>query len=148
MQEMEVQSLVGEDPLEKEMATHPNNLAWRRKWLPTPIFLPGESHWQRSLAGYSPWGRRVGHNWSDLECISNQAYILLVTKKTSKQIFQVNDYSAFPCIRSYKKQGSLKKVKVVQSCPTVCNPMDYTSHGILQAKILEWAAVPFSRGSS
>ena len=29
---------------------------WRRKWQPTPVFLPGESHEQRSLAGYSPWG--------------------------------------------------------------------------------------------
>ena len=29
---------------------------WRREWLPTPIFLPGEFHGQRSLAGYSPWG--------------------------------------------------------------------------------------------
>ena len=31
-------------------------IPWRRKWLPTPIFLPGESHEQRSLAGYSSWG--------------------------------------------------------------------------------------------
>ena len=31
---------------------------WRRKWLPTSEFLPGESHGQRSLAGYSPWGHR------------------------------------------------------------------------------------------
>ena len=29
---------------------------WRRKWQPTPIFLPGESHGQRSLSGYRPWG--------------------------------------------------------------------------------------------
>ena len=29
---------------------------WRREWLPTPVFLPKESHGQRSLAGYSPWG--------------------------------------------------------------------------------------------
>ena len=36
---------------------------WRREWLPTPVFLPGESHGQRSLVGYSPWGRRVGHDW-------------------------------------------------------------------------------------
>ena len=28
---------------------------WRRNWLPAPVFLPGESHGQRSLAGYSPW---------------------------------------------------------------------------------------------
>jgi len=30
----------------------------RRKWQPTPVFLPGESHSQRSLAGYSPWGHK------------------------------------------------------------------------------------------
>ena len=29
---------------------------WRRKWQPTPVFLPGKYHGQRSLAGYSPWG--------------------------------------------------------------------------------------------
>ena len=31
---------------------------WRRKWLPTPIVLPGEFHGQRSMAGYSPWGHK------------------------------------------------------------------------------------------
>ena len=39
------------------------------------------------------------------------------------------------------------KVKVAQLCLTLC-PMDYTVHGILQARILEWVAFPFSRGSS
>ena len=40
------------------------------------------------------------------------------------------------------------KVKVAQSCPTLCDPMDYTVCGILQARILEWVAFPFSRGSN
>ena len=31
---------------------------WRRKWHPTPVFLPGKSHGQRSLVGYSPWGHK------------------------------------------------------------------------------------------
>ena len=31
---------------------------WRREWQPTPVFLTGESHGQRSLVGYSPWGRK------------------------------------------------------------------------------------------
>ena len=31
-------------------------IPWRREWLPTPVFLPGEFHGQRSLAGYTPWG--------------------------------------------------------------------------------------------
>ena len=33
-------------------------IPWRRKWQPTPVFLPGKSHGQRSLADYSPWGRK------------------------------------------------------------------------------------------
>ena len=33
-------------------------ILWRRKWQPTPVFLPGESHGQRSLVGYSPQGHR------------------------------------------------------------------------------------------
>ena len=33
-------------------------IPWRRKWLPTPVFLPGEFHRQRSLEGYSPWGNK------------------------------------------------------------------------------------------
>ena len=40
------------------------------------------------------------------------------------------------------------KLKVAQSCPSLCNPMDYIVHRILQARILEWVAVHFSRGSS
>ena len=39
-------------------------------------------------------------------------------------------------------------VLVVQSCPTLCDPMDYTVHGILQIRILEQVAFPISRGSS
>ena len=45
MRETWVQSLGGEDP-------------WRRAGQPTPVFLPGESHGQRSLVGYGPWGHR------------------------------------------------------------------------------------------
>ena len=39
-------------------------IPWRRKWQPTQLFLPGESHGQRSLVGHSPWGHR--HDWSCL----------------------------------------------------------------------------------
>ena len=42
----------------------------------------------------------------------------------------------------------LKWVKFTQSCLALCNPIDYTVHEILQARILEWVAVPLSRGSS
>ena len=48
----------------------------------------------------------------------------------------------------YSKSFYPVKVKVTQSCRTLCNPMDYTVHGTLQARKLEWVAFPFSRGSS
>ena len=39
---------------------------WRRKWQPIPVFLPGESQGWGSLVDCRLWGRRVGHDWSDL----------------------------------------------------------------------------------
>ena len=55
MQQMWVRSLGWEDP-------------WSRKWQPTPVFLPGKFHGQRSLKGCSPWGRkRVRHNLTTVQ---------------------------------------------------------------------------------
>ena len=39
-------------------------IPWKRAWRPTPAFLPGKFHGQRSLTGYSPRGRRVRHDWA------------------------------------------------------------------------------------
>ena len=86
------------------------NISWRRKWQNTsvfffffftPVFLPGKSHGQRSLDGYSP------------------------------------------CVLA----------KLLQSCPTPWKSMDRglpdsSVHGILLVRILEWVAMPSSRGSS
>ena len=46
------------------------------------------------------------------------------------------------------RSGVCSEVKVVQLYLTLCDATDYTVHGILQARILEWVAIPFSRGSS
>ena len=73
MQETWARSLGLEDPLAETMATHSNILSWRMEWQPIPVFLPGKSHGQRNLAGYSPWGRKgldtterlsLAHSWS------------------------------------------------------------------------------------
>jgi len=56
-------------------------IPWRRKWQPTPVFLPGKSHRQRSLVGYSPWGhKRVGHS--------------LTAKQKQQQDGPLKDFSA------------------------------------------------------
>ena len=54
-----------------------------------------------------------------------------------------------PWILSSLKLTPVKvKVKVTHLCPALCDPTDYTVPGILQARILEWVAFPFCRGSS
>ena len=54
---------------------------WRRKWQPTPVFLPGESQGRRSLVGCCLWGRRVGHNWSNLAGVAViSEWLMYVTK--------------------------------------------------------------------
>ena len=58
MQETQVQSLVGKMP-------------WRREWQPTPVLLPGESHGQKSLVGYSPCGRKESDMTEQLTRISD-----------------------------------------------------------------------------
>ena len=62
MQEMWIRALVREIPCS-------------RTWQRTPVFLPGKLHGQRSLAGYSPWNHRVGHNWAQAEGTS---YVMLL----------------------------------------------------------------------
>ena len=52
--------------------------------------------------------------------------------------------------KSHKDKGNRvnnEKVKVAQLCPTLCDPTEYTVHGILQGRIPEWVAFPFSRAS-
>ena len=53
-----VENLIAMQELQKDKRFHPwvRKIPWRRTWQPTPVFLPGESHGQRSLAGYSPLG--------------------------------------------------------------------------------------------
>ena len=58
----------------------------------------------------------------------------------------------FPVVVYGCEKWTIKKAEsdgeVAQLYLTLCDPMDYTVHGIIQARILEWVAVPFSRGSS
>ena len=89
---------------------------WRRKWQPTPVFLPGESQGRGSLVGCCLWGGTE----SDTTEVTYQGYI-----------------------KSFFAQSSL----------TLCDPMDCSLsgssvHGIFQARVLEWIAISFSRGSS
>ena len=43
--------------------------SWRRKWQPTPVFMPGKSHQPRSLVGYNPWGHKESDTTERLLCV-------------------------------------------------------------------------------
>ena len=75
MQETRVQSLGQEDP-------------WRRKWQPTPVFLPGESCGQRNLVGYNPWD----HKELDMtKQLSMQAQVLPLAEWIAQFDFKFSD---------------------------------------------------------
>ena len=98
--------------------------SWRRKWEPTPVFLLGESHGQRSLVGYSSWSHKE-----------------LDTTEWLTLHFH---------LPSYKQESAAATApKSLQSCPTLCNPINGRPRGspvpgILQARTLEWVAISFS----
>ena len=76
--------------------------------------------------------------------------ISLKDKHQVKQLpylFVTMEFSLGTCSKLYLS-ACHGEVKVAQSCLTLCDPMDLTFHGILQARILEWVAFPFSRGFS
>ena len=75
-------------------------IPWRRKWQPTPVFLPGEFHRQRSLVGFSPWG-----------CKESDVTERLTPSLSCTEI-------------------SLNFSSVAQSCPTLHDPMNCSTPGL------------------
>ena len=114
-QEMQVQSLSWEDPL-------------KRKWQPTPVFLPGKSHGQRSLSGYNPWGhKRVGYN---LATKQQNCWVIWVgcrlrgrtesdTTEATQQQQQQHENSIF---------SLLKKCQKIKKCQPIFRSSCVTQH--------------------
>ena len=113
-------------------------IPWRRKWQLMQIFLPGKSHEQSSLAGYSPWDS-AEVNMTKHAC----------TGKTKTYMLTLKGWLAFWLWEDLRLPSCL----VAQSCLTLWDLMDYSLpgsfvHGISQAGILEWVAISFTGESS
>ena len=119
-------------------------IPWRRKWQPTPVFLPGKSHGQRNLEGYSPWCCKE----SDMtEWLSMHAYIYPLFLGFPSSLGDHRAPSRVPW--AIQCCAMLCYAKSLQSCPTLCDPIDSSPPGspvpgILQARTLEWVAISFS----
>ena len=61
---------------------------------------------------------------------------------------RVLDFQALNLVIEYTNTSNQNESEVAQLCLTLCDPVDYTVHGILQARILEYIVIPFSRASS
>ena len=86
---------------------------WKRKWQPTPIFLPGEFHQQRSLVGYSPWAaksqtrlRDWGHpGWYMEFLFIHLVFSLFRFFKKNKKVCPISAFSPFPDLRDKDRSG-------------------------------------------
>ena len=72
-------------------------IPWRRRRHPTPVFLPGNSHGQRTLVGYSPWGCKDLDTTEQLHVLEN---IILSEKKTSRE----SSYHMTSLLSGYKRE--------------------------------------------
>ena len=112
------------------------NILWRRDRLPTPVFLgfPDGSAGEESTCNAGDIVTIPGLGRSTGEGIG---YPLQYSWASLMAQLGMN----LPATWEWSEE-------VAQSCPTLCDPIDYTVRGVLQARILEWIAFPFSRGSS
>ena len=125
---------------------------WDYQWVTEWTCCMLSHVWLCKLMDYSPLGSSVR---------GIQARILeWATISSSRGSSQPKDWTCISCIdrqilyhcATWEAQVNVRVVLVTQSCLTLCNPMDCgppgsSVHGILQARILEWVAIPFSRGS-
>ena len=153
------------------MATHSSVLAWRIPGTGEPggLLSMGSHSSSNSLSMFSlPSGTSASMH----SCPSKNHHIEHSMQRNRASSWGPENWSLLPpCdtwslpilpsikqIRKLKRRDEIRlaqgptekkvKAKVAQSCPTLCDPMDYTVHAILQARTLEWVAFPFSRGSS
>ena len=151
-------------------------ILWRRKWQPTPVLLPGKSHGWRSLVGYSPWGHKEMDSTEQFHFTSvalRRSKVLRIIVLDTIVSYSDRDRQITAQIHTcFTKRGTksteilglpskseeyyfsiVTYVLVAQSCLTLCDLMDCSPpgssvHGILQARILGWVAIPFFRRSS
>ena len=158
-------------------------IPWRRKWQPTWVLLPGKSHGQRSLVGYSLWG----HKESDMTEWLHFHYMCIIYIDYTYIYLHIHWYQRNVCVCMHTYPSLFWGVLFIfkflitclitlysfsSSCPLtsmslyilclkslnrqlLCHVQLFATpwivfsvHGFLQARILEWVAIPFSRGSS
>ena len=155
---------VGKIPWEEEMAAHSSILAWKIPYMEEPGGLQSmglqrvQHNWAGSPATHIVW-LRTG-NMTSLHKAVNAGLWLGICWQSNHWALQGNavnqaSETMFPSkvFWLWQLYFSTSESEIVQSCLTLCDPMDCSLrgssvHGVFQARILEWGAISFSRGSS
>ena len=122
-------------------------IPWRREWLPTPVFLPGESRGQRSLVGYSPWCHKEldTAEWLTLSLFIASHAVRDTCNPYKKKCFTKHSSPATVVVNSFWNEGQLLTnlhISSVQlfSCVWLCDPMDCSTPGFpVHHQVLELA---------
>ena len=97
------------------MAVH---FLWRRKWQPTPVFLPGESHGRRSLVGCSPWGRTESDT-TEATWQQQQQYIFIFSYRIYHHFSRWSTHICIHCL-DIGERSLLMYVKEQKNQPCLC----------------------------
>ena len=141
MQKTQIPSLGWEDPQEKEMAIHPSILAWKTPWIGEP-------------GGLQCMGlQRVVYDWAHMHRLLKWARWFLLGSWLTHFHGWITVVKITVKVKALFKVKNIMCAQFLQLCQTLCNPMNYSPpgssfHGLLQARKLEWVAMPSSRGSS
>ena len=172
-----LQSLGWEDPLEKGMATLYRILEWRIPWTEKPSGLYNPWDWKEldrteqltlSLSLPIPKDPPLNFSRNRISLLSQHSLYHagdLIAQLFGTQILMMN-YIVHSLKQTKTPKNSMFGLSkcpcecvcvyvcvCTQLCPTLCNPIDFSPpgssvYGIFQAQMLEWVAIPFSRGSS
>ena len=121
-------------------------ISWSRKWQPTPVFLSGKFHGQRSLAGYSPRGcKEHTTEHAHREKVSTLNSLRVGDMRREKQGKELSWGWLFSCLT----ESLFSRSVVSDSCdPTDCSLTGSFVYGISKATILEWVDISIPRGFS
>ena len=125
----------------------------RKKWQPTPVFLSGKSHGQKSLEGYNPWVcKRIAHNLATKKKKKNnkrahtQTIIIIKKQVVTQLVYQCDYHSNYITLNACVLSRFSHVLFFLTLWTVACQaPL---SMGILQARILVQVAMSSSRGSS
>ena len=131
--------------------THTQAVVWRRKWQPPPVLLPGESHGQRCLAAYNPWGLKESdtterlththtHTHTHCFCVPqlSEMFYLIVPFKTEEWMMYHTLFTS-PAVYWSSVPGGLRITETDEPQSLLLpGPLDWGTQGLWNIDALAW----------